>query len=165
MLYEFIEDCGLLVPENNKDWMPWKHMRKPPRSSVVNNGFRAVYLYGDPVQSLLSVFRRGYQGWLIDRLGGCAKEFDDKWSIKKFAEQEKDLFRLDEHIKGWRNAERAYPIMFVRYEKMWERLPELLCFLGIDSSKANKFPAKRERESELQNIESRTRKKLEYTYN
>ena len=70
MLYRFLEDCTADVPKDTHDWIPWKHQPLPPADSKVSRRFRALYLFGNPMNAVLSVFRRGYQHWHLEQLRG-----------------------------------------------------------------------------------------------
>ena len=68
--------------------------------------------------------------------------------LHDFLSRGQDIFRMQEHFDTWMTAKRDYPILGIRYEKMWEHLPELQNFLQLSNEAIASFPQKIERQSD-----------------
>lgn len=77
-----------------------------------------------------------------------------------FLSLEVDLFRRGEQLQAWRRGA-AYPILLVRYERLWDNLPAVESFLGVS---LEGFPARRPRSSSLDRLEKGRRLRLEALY-
>lgn len=187
---------------------PLKHPLQPPKGAQ-----KAVFLFGCPYTSLVSLFRRGYDRlhymnvnslfpaevvypdgnlweltvqrfglrelrtnvwvdgegvyadqcgaleWLAERKTKRARaeqlvesvsrrayrDFDD------FLKRGQDLFRRTEQWENWQ-SQAEYPVMLVRYEKLWENLGQVLSFLDIEPELWGRFPEQRQRQSTLDGL-------------
>lgn len=146
MLQRFLQEHGRDVP-GSLDAMPWKHARVPPASHKVKDGFRACYLFANPMDAVLSVFRRGFQHWHIQRMQGDLSQWKWDWELEDFLRCRTDFFRLGEHFTNWTTAERDYPILLLRFETLWEYLPEVFEFLELPYDLMEQFPDERPRRS------------------
>jgi hypothetical protein len=164
MLYRFLDRYGIDVPKEGHDWIPWKHQRVPPSDDEVPRGYRALYLFGNPMNAVLSVFRRDYQHWHVKRMDGDIEAWDDSWDLDDFLTQGSDLFRLADHFYEWANADREYPIMLLRFHALWDHLPEMFAFLGLPSSNITDFPEKEERNSDWTEEKPHIRNRLKEMY-
>jgi hypothetical protein len=165
MLYEFLEEHGVDVPQDHSNWRPWKHLPTPPEESDVKDDFRALYLFGNPMNAVLSVFRRDYQRWHFRNMTGDFEGWSDEMEhLDGFLEQESDPFRMDEHFRTWTTAERSYPIMLLHFDALWQHLPELFSFFGVPYRLREAFPERRERHSDWRDEPDDTREPLEALY-
>jgi hypothetical protein len=149
MLYRFLEEHDANTPSGH-DWLPWKHLPAPPVDSEVKEGFRAVYVFGNPMDAILSVFRRDFQHWHVQNMNTeqAYEEWNDQWTLRDFLNQERDYFRMREQFHNWIEADRSYPIMYVKFDTLWEHLPELFAFAGLPTRCIDEFPDQRERTSD-----------------
>ena len=145
-------------------WDPWKHMAVPPRDVDVKPSFRAVYLFDDPRNAVLSVFRRGYQNWHIRNMNGNLDEWKDDCPIDDFLGKGDDLFRMEEQFEAWVHEKRSYPILFIRFSKLWDHLKTLFSFVGLPESKVGCFPEKRERTSDWRTKSTNRQEAIEEVY-
>src|SRR5690606_30273635 len=53
-------DAGVDLQKGPAQW-PFKHRRVPPTVDEVPDGFRVVYVVGDPRDAVVSIFRRNLQ--------------------------------------------------------------------------------------------------------
>lgn len=97
MLYRFMTESGLDVPRDG-DWGIWKHAPEPPDSSEVRQGFRAVYLFGDPINAVLSVFNRKFQSFHVGRMHGDLDNWNDSWNLTEYLEAGVDRFGMSDHF-------------------------------------------------------------------
>jgi len=163
-LISFFKEKGLYLPKE-ADCGIWKHMRLPPTKEnfVIPDRFRVLYVTGNPLQSILSLFRRNLQGYHIERIG-CKDSnwpkslemgtYPPKWGLNEYLEYEKDLYRMEEHFDNWTTSSRkrrGYPILIVKYDSIWENLKEIFDFLGLSKSLIKDFPKRKTRV--IENIE------------
>lgn len=159
--YKFLSEQNTDIP-NDRFYGIWKHQRIPPgklndKLCKVKQDFKAVYLFGNPMDAVISLFQRNYQIEILQTLLYPHVAYEDKtyleqwnenWGLEQYLDNGKDLFRLEEHFRNWAECPRegrSYPIMLVKYETMWSHLPELFAFLGMPSSLIDQFPEKRDR--------------------
>jgi hypothetical protein len=164
LLYRFFSEHGVDTPPAVDDWYPWKHMLVPPSDRKVKEGFRAVYVFADPLNATLSVFRRDFQHELVRRMARDTSGWNTSWSIEDFLADGKDHFRLIEQYRNWTEAERSYPILLIKYESMWDHLPELMTYVGLPQAAADAFPEKRSRSSRWRDEPKEVQIKLETIY-
>lgn len=116
----------------------------------IEEGSRAVYVYGNPFNIILSYFRRNF---LVAPYHHCQNIGGDldalmqrtSWNLEAyFSLMENDPFKLREHFYGWfEHKERSYDIMFVRYESLDSSLPEICKWYNFDESKGRDFVFKK----------------------
>jgi hypothetical protein len=160
MLYDFLSNKKAGVPDDYKDWY-LRHTKKPPKEERVMNGFRCIYLYSDPFNSLISIFRRGYQNEIYRRLGNGKKK---EWNLKEYLRNGEDVFLFKKTYKNWTESVRKYPILILKYETMWEYLPEIMAFVGLPKKAADDFPEKRPRSSDWRSKPDVIREQLKSIY-
>lgn len=150
----------------NRDGL--KHRKTPPNLSFVS---RAVYIFGNPLNSIVYHFyvRERYKEkswgkmWAkkhCKNMRGEWYEFNQEWDLDDYLGNGKDLFKMKEHFDNWKRAKVNYPIMFVRYETMWEHLDEIFDFLDISKEKIKNFPQRRKRRSDWRKLPEKTKNKL-----
>ncbi|MCS4122739.1 sulfotransferase domain-containing protein [Salinibacter ruber] len=163
MLYKFLDQCCRDIPKNTHDWIPWKHQQVPPADEDVKQGFRALYLFGNPMNTVLSIFRRGYQHWHFERMNESG-EGQGLQNLEEFLKHDDDPFQLADHFERWTTAKRRYPIMLLRFETLWEQQEEVFAFLGVPSGLQDEFPKRRERHSDWRKQPVEHRKRLKRIY-
>lgn len=131
-----------------------KHLAVPPCS--FNSGVRFVYVYGDPIMAVVSLFRRNYQYVHSGKLQSYQKlvvsPIPKEMSLEQYALSGRDQFLFESHFDNWYRRYLLHPTVFIRYEKLWDNLEPLFDFLGIPASAISAFPEKKERESSLSGI-------------
>lgn len=180
-LYRFLERHGLSTPPRKSrttsgakvgDWGKWKHMRVPPGTTgnpwyLVPDDYRAVYLFGNPMDAVVSLFRRGYQLENAKRIGGDWENWDPSWELLDYLRNGEDLYHLEDHFHQWVKCPRegrGYPILVVRYESIFDHLEEVFDFLRIPSSLRTSFPAPLPRRSDWRRQPEKIREGLEAMY-
>lgn len=126
-------DAGLSLPRGPGQW-PHKHQRVPPAADVVPEGFRVVYVLGDPRDAVLSVFRRGIQvgHWTgLHHYGEDVPVPAALDSLAAFVEKGEDLFALDDHVQQWLDHPPGYPVMFLRFNRVDEAWDDVAEFVGL----------------------------------
>jgi hypothetical protein len=131
---QFLEQYKKVNSPVNKDGL--KHIDRPPSLTNLSN-FKALYMFGDPLNALISLFQRNYQSPHSHKLlvnYPDIKPISRNCTLADYLEEGVDKFKLEQHFDNWVNAKKTYPIMFVKYEKMWENLEEIFDFLEIPFS-------------------------------
>jgi hypothetical protein len=155
---------GVDLQKGPGQW-PFKHRRTPPSASEVPEGYRVVYVVGDPRDAILSIFRRKYQfghyAGLHDRQPSRAT-LRNLASLDAFLDAGRDEFELADHFARWRDHDPHYPVMFVRYDHLAEVWPEIATFVGLTSPR----PAlpRRERHSDWRALAPDRRRQLDALY-
>lgn len=129
MLMVHLRKHGLKT-NHPKDGDGLKHSLTPPNIPSVK---KAVYLFGDPVDAHASLKRRHFLERQKEKLHS------------KENQKEGDPMGFEQHMSNWLEAERLYPVMFIRFESLWEFEDQLNLFLNLDAS--TKLPAKKSRKS------------------
>jgi hypothetical protein len=133
-LCDHLLQAGVDLPKSPGQW-PFKHMAVPPAGKSVHRPFRVVYIYGDPRNAVVSIFRRGLQSGhyralfmrepppdVLERLS----------SLETFVLEGVDDFQLADHFERWWTQHgRDYPVLFLRYETLDESWPRVGEFLGL----------------------------------
>lgn len=161
MLLEFFAAQRATIPDPKKgNWACWKHMKVPPADRTVPDGFRAIYVIGDPRDAVLSVFRRGYQHSHLQQMEGRVYRWDYRSGLENYLDRQEDIFGFAAHFNHWTQSKRHYPIMIIKYEAIWEYLPQLVTFARLPLSCVDQFPPKRERQSSWRNCPAATVSRL-----
>ncbi|NES20652.1 MAG: hypothetical protein F6K41_17405, partial [Symploca sp. SIO3E6] len=178
-LYEYAENCGVNVfsPYDGglyaDDYGIWKHLRIPinPKdypNVYVRPGYRVLYVVGNPYNSVCSLFRRGFHYWALERLTvppEYSQKFNQDWSLADYLENGEDLFLLSDHVKNWTEKDygQTYPIMVMKYEKMYQHKDVILDFMEIETRK-RKFFEYWQRNSNYQSLPERQIELLKNIY-
>lgn len=163
-LCDHLLELGADLQKGPGQW-PFKHRRTPPSAEEVPDGFRVIYVVGDPRDAILSIFRRDYQ------VGHYAALHDREPSpetrrnlidLDAFLDAGRDEFELADHLARWRSHDPAYPVIFVRYERLGEIWPQVAEFAGLTSL----APAlqMRERHSDWRSLPPKRRQQLDSLY-
>jgi hypothetical protein len=135
-LYDHLSAAGVDVPKT-PGHAPFRHMRIPPDPKTVPAGFRVIYLYGDPRNSVLSLFRRGH-GQLEDAYLNLRPEPPPEAarqrlaSLEAFLGAQVDELQLEDHLERWLIRERSgYPVLFLRFESLPGTWPVVRDFVGL----------------------------------
>ncbi|GAX80559.1 hypothetical protein CEUSTIGMA_g7996.t1 [Chlamydomonas eustigma] len=107
---------NLLSDEDNL-----KHINSPPKHG--SPGPKCViYLYGDPLASIASHYRRGHAyHQALKTSGKWLKENEFPKTFREYVERGEDLFGYYSHFQHWLSSKTDYNIVMVRYEFMWEQ--------------------------------------------
>lgn len=144
---------------------PFKHRRQPPRRDEVPEGFRVVYLVGDPRDAVLSIFRRNFQFGHYGALHGQVPGPEPKTrleSLETFAAAGIDDFALSDHVDGWMHHPAGYPVLFVRYDRLRDAWEEMNVFVGLAPD--HPFLPPRTRASDRRAVPSALKEQLDAMY-
>ena len=161
-----LADAGLDLPQA-PGFFPFKHQRVPPGVGEVPSGFRAVYLYSDPRNAVLSVFGRGIQVGHYRGLRMVRQPPPDVRrrlaSLDAFLAAGVDDFLLEEHLDSWLgHGSPGYPLLAVRLESLKDSWPTVCEFLGLD--RAHPGLPERSRGSDWRALPTEQRDRLDRMY-
>ena len=71
---------------------------------------------------------------------------------------------MEEQFDNWVNKDVSYPIILIKYEKIFDYLDVLFDFLGLDKNYIKEFPKKRENRSESIKLNKNLQKSFEGIY-
>ena len=115
----------------------------------LNPSCRFLYVYGDPVDACISLFRRGFASpqsrRLNRRLAGAPSTIGLEETIETYAAIGVDRIGLAAHFQAWFASPRPYPVAFVHYDSLWTSLPGVLEYLQLPAGIAAAFPERFER--------------------
>lgn len=134
-LCRHLASLGCHLPPGN-DWGVSKHQRFPPGCDVVPAGFRGIYLFGDPRNSVVSLFRRNIQFRHFRRIFEREPDeavIDALGSLDAYVSFGRDLYRMEEHLENWR-LRAEFPVLFIRQEVLSASWKSIAIFLGLQDS-------------------------------
>lgn len=148
-----------------RDLDGYKHCPVPPLFG--SKQLKVIYVVGNPILAVVSLFRRGYQSGQVGKLQYSRivrKLPEESLSLKDYAARGRDLFRFQEHFEAWTKEFVFYPTLIVKYEAIHESLPQISEFLNLPSEFISEFPPLKERGSDLAKIDPETLRGLEVMY-
>lgn len=163
MLLEYV---GKFMKCNSKvDSDGLKHTPRPP---ISKKNIMIVYVYGNPIKSLMSLFRRNHHHIQVRKLHrGVVSQphgISKGTSLKEYSNKGIDYFRFEKHFDRWLRPRHPHPILFVQFGKIWENVDKILEFLNIEQSKKEAFPKKRSRKSKIGKLNKKTQMNLKHMY-
>ena len=144
---------------------PFKHRRWPPTAEEVPDGFRVLYIVGDPRDAILSIFRRNLQYGHYRSLHRKEPDAGARAlleTLQAFLDGGTDVFELDDHVDRWLTHPPGYRVMVVRYECIHDVWPDVHEFVGLDRD--HPPLAQRERRNDWRTIPSPQRDQLDGIY-
>jgi len=118
---------------------------------------RAVFLYDNPYNMTLSLFRRNIAGGHAMAVTGKRPSHANQLST--FLELKEDSFHFHDQFKSWsqKTVDVDYPILMVNFNSMWENIDHILGFMGIDMSHKKAFLRKNERQDRFATLDQNER--------
>jgi hypothetical protein len=132
-----------------------KHVTEPSRIDNLPKKF--VFIHGDPVEALISLYARKYIRPQFKKLTGS----DNKATLEEYAESGEDLLGYGRQLDNWLKFEERN-VLFLKYPHFWEHEQSILDFLELPSS--TKLFQKKERTSRKSDVPKDVIDKLEKTY-
>jgi hypothetical protein len=158
------------------------HLRRPPDKRALD-GRTMIYMFGDPYNAVISFFKRrmkktrshgfntregnGDLLWAVkhcQNIGGEYERMNPEWDVEAYLDNGEDLLKMEEHFDNWVNAKTDYPVLFVRYETMWNHLREICKFVGLPESAIGRFPGQEPRGSRWEDEPDTIKMKLAKMY-
>jgi hypothetical protein len=119
------------------DHFPFKHTPAPPSADEVPEGFRVVYVYADPRDAVVSLFRRGLQvgAYRIFHLVDAPPEVEARLqTLDAYVAAGVDDYALQQHVENWLQHPPGYPVLFLRFDALPDCWPEVRDFVGLPAS-------------------------------
>ena len=158
---EFVRRYAETNDLGNSDGL--KHISYPVRSTDIK---MAVHLYADPRDTVYYCHKRGSR-FAADHsvaIGGRGLPLD--WSIWDWlaCDDPVEYLPIQKHFDNWYGYDdRRYPIVFIRYELLWDNLEHVLSMLGL-SSHISEFPKKQDRDWSWRDLGTTARKRIDNLY-
>lgn len=155
LLMRFLNEHGIST-NLVTDFDSLKHPFKPLEFTSGSEPHACIYLFGNPLDSIASHYRRGWAERQASKTSGGTVFSDFPQTFEQYIARGEDLFGYEPTLKHWLTDIVAYDILLVRYEHLFDHVPELLDFickktspLGDLQAMVADFPAKRERKSRV----------------
>lgn len=132
-----------------------KHSTSP--ALISEKAERFVFIYGDPVEALLSLYSRKYIRPQFKKLTGA----DNTVSLEEYSLSGKDLICYEKQLDAWLSYSEK-PILFLKYPYFWQYEDEIISFLNLPSD--TKLFSKKERSSKKLDYNRETISRLEDIY-
>ena len=118
-----------------------KHTARPP---FFTGNTKFIYLHGDPKSIILSLERRGYLQYQIQKNGTfLTKEIKN---LNDYLSTNKDLLRLNKSLTAWKKAEAlSKNILTVHFNDLWSKKHLWANFLELSEAQISSFPDQRPR--------------------
>jgi hypothetical protein len=150
------------------------HERRPSAQLLAEGG-RAIFVYGDPIDAVMSFFARrisrtnqhgyiptdgsGNPLWAMlhcRNIAGRSQSINPNWDFETYLKQGEDFFDLESFMRNWLDLRIAQEILFVRYESMWRECPVIAKFMGFGHGFVERFGAPKERRSKSSDLDPQT---------
>ena len=162
-LMKHISNYKVTNKSNDKDM--FKHLVFPPLS--YNQNIKYVYIFGNPIESVISLFARNFQHWQSFKLlnfNNSVKSIGNNTTLEEYSSERTDRFLFSEQFNKWLTLSKFYPTLFLKYEKIWKNLEVLYDFLEIPLEEIKSFPEQKIRSSEFSSLDKETQNGLKKIY-
>ncbi len=128
--------CKADIQKGPGHW-PFKHRRTIPTPDEIPDGFRTIYLVGDPRDAVVSLFRRNYQ---VGHFRAMRERDPDEAELERlntietFLAPDDDLFDLAGHVDAWLHPGKGFQVMAVRQDALSSEWPTVAEFAGLDAT-------------------------------
>ena len=144
----------------------FKHLPLPPIS--FNSKVRYIYVYGSPQMAAVSLFHRNYHYGQSKKMQCYNKNIvpiPKTMTLKEYASLGVDRFNFKQNFFNWYEKYLiGIPILFVRYENIFNNIEHILEFARVPIENRCKFPKKRKRLSTKESISKNTENNLNLMY-
>jgi len=131
---------------------------------------RAIYVFADPPQAVLSIFNRGFQSRMRAKLQSMHRSrseylrninADDRpITLDELLRCDRDPFQIEGHLQNWTTPESApFPILCVKYDALFESKSVIADFVGRPEI-VDFFPEQRSRRTRLDALKPAERHEL-----
>ena len=119
----------------NSDIDGLKHPSHPNKLATNLNIKKCIFIYNDPLKSILSHFRRGWQEKQMNKLGNpFLLKKDSVADVKKFlrivSAKGRDMFGIEYQFNNWINTKTEYPILFIEFNNVIKERDTIDAFMG-----------------------------------
>lgn len=135
---------------------------------------RAIYVYANPPEAVLSIFNRGFQGRMQAKINSMhrnraaylrnIRENTVAMELDDLLRRGTDPFCIGEHLNNWTNPQAGnFPILCVKYEALFESKSIIAEY--VDTPRlVDFFPEQRPRNTRLSDLKPRRRDALLQIY-
>lgn len=129
---------------------------------------KVIYLYGNPMEAVMSFYNRHQKDgrFVFEHSRNLNIPVVQSNTLSGYIQKGEDQFKLENHFDRYikkSKSFRFFSIMYIKYEYMWENLPEILKYTGLHD-KIDNFPQKKNRQSKLNTLSDFEYEKLYKIY-
>lgn len=150
---------------NVNDGDGFKHLPVPP--ITINRSLKVIFVFGDPILAVKSLFRRSFQGpqsYKLQAFKANRELVKDDESIHDYANEGVDKLFLKDQFENWYYHYPIYDTLFISFEHLFDQLEAVRSFLDLPSEFIADFPKKRVRNSEKSELPQYTMSQLQKLY-
>ncbi len=145
----------------------FKHSVIPP--VCTNTSLKYLYVYGNPQLAAISLFRRNYHHDQSKKLQRWTNKtispIPEKMTLQEYAALGVDKFNFRHNFFNWYDKYLpACPVMFIRYETIFDNVEAILEFLELPKESIDRFPKSKKRSSSIDDIPTETLNQLDQMY-
>ena len=162
LLINFLSNYTKTNHPHNQDGL--KHKIKP---SKFNRASKNIFVLGDPVLTIISLFKRGiyyHHAIGIQNQLKIKTKIPQDLDLSQYSNCNKDIFYFERFIDNWILNNYEVELLVVKFDSIWDHLNELQEYLNLPHSIISSFPKKRQRNSTLQDLDKDDIEKLTKTY-
>ena len=112
-----------------------KHINNPNHHKLENYEIKkAIFVYDDVINSLLSLWKRGYQCDQVKKITNNRNEISKDWSLEDYVNNNQDLFEFEQFYWNWAKTKKKYPCLFVKGQQIYKHRFLILKFLNLPIS-------------------------------
>lgn len=120
----------------NSDIDGLKHPSHPNKLATNLNIKKCIFIYNDPLKSVLSHFRRGWQEKQMKKLGNpFLLNKDSVNNVKKFlrivSNKGNDMFGIEYQFNNWINTKTEFPVLFLEFNDVIKQRNLIDSFVGV----------------------------------
>ena len=139
-------------------------LQAPDRLTPSSNPTQGDLCFRNPINAIYSFFRRKTTTWSPTNSSNHRhlEPIPEEMPLGDFAAH--GVIAYSSHTSGIGTRFYQYPILFIRYEKIWDNLEPLLDFAGVPQSETDQFPEKKGVEIKLEEIVEQTQADMRKIY-
>lgn len=152
MLCEFLQKHLAINSSCDEDSL--KHLPLPPVS--LNRNLKCVFVVCDPVETVVSLFRRGFhqlQSRKLRRHTVVGNAMSPDCTLGEYAERGEEMFGFEGVLENYYSRHILYPTLFLNYSSIWSELGRVQKFLGLTKEQMSQFPEQVERKSKRERLD------------
>ncbi|MGC1473627.1 MAG: hypothetical protein WA775_13625 [Psychroserpens sp.] len=141
-----------------------KHLPLPPLSR--NTNLKILYVVGDPSVATISLFRRNYASFQSFKLNQFSSStlISPHETLDEYACRGEDRFNFEAVFNRWDREFQYYPTLVLKYSAIHDNLKHIQEFLELPKEFIDSFPTKKERNSNVQDLNQETKEGLDKMY-
>ena len=115
--------------------LPFGRLMREKASHMLKNPpvARILYVYDDPTDAVMSLFRRGYNWDQLDKTRSELPAPASPETVREYADRDDEPFQFEAHFDSFA-SQRAYPIAFVQQSRVLQHAGDLADFLQLNGT-------------------------------